>query len=157
MVLAGISVAVFLVFLDVFIITTAIPRITIQFKSLSDIAWYGASYQMANAAMQPIAGNIYNKFSCKWSFLVFFFIFEIGSLVCATASSSLVLIAGRTTAGIGSSGILNGGLTILGSAVEPRKRDLLTAVAIGIGQMAMVIAPVIGGALTENISWRWCF
>lgn len=157
LVLAGISVPVFLAFLDVFIITTAIPRITDDFTSLGDIAWYGAAYQICNATMQPIAGNLYNKFCCKWLFLAFFFVFEIGSLVCATASSSAILIAGRSIAGMGASGILNGGLTMIGTIAEPGKRDMLTAMVSGVGQIAMVIAPVIGGVLTEKLSWRWCF
>lgn len=58
----------------------------------------------------------------KWSFLVFFGIFELGSLLCGVAASSKMLIVGRAIAGIGGAGIINGAIMIISSCVPLEKR-----------------------------------
>jgi MFS family permease len=65
-------------------------------------------------------------FNGQWVFLIFMSVFEIGSLVCGLAVSSNMLIGGRTLAGIGASGITNGGMTILAGAVPPHKRSRMS-------------------------------
>ncbi|KAK4155625.1 major facilitator superfamily domain-containing protein [Chaetomidium leptoderma] len=152
-----ISVAVFLMMLDTSIIATAIPRITDEFHSLQDVGWYVSIYQLACAAVQPLSGKIYHRFSNKFSFLAFFTIFEIGSIICGSAASSGTLIVGRAIAGIGSAGLVSGGLTILAAAVPLEKRALLTGLILGFAQVGIAIGPVVGGALTSFVTWRWCF
>jgi len=48
----------------------AVPYITGQFKSLSNVGWYGAAYQLSSAALQPLTGKFYANFSTKWTFFV---------------------------------------------------------------------------------------
>jgi predicted MFS family arabinose efflux permease len=67
----------------------------------------------------------------KWSFLFFFLIFELGSIVCAVAPSSVVFIIGRAIAGCGVSGLMNGGLTIVAGSVPLEKRPQLTGILLG--------------------------
>ena len=64
-------------------------------------------------ACQPLSGKIYQHFSLKWAYLSFLFVFEIGSLVCATAPSSVVRILGRAIAGLGAAGLFSGALVIV--------------------------------------------
>ncbi|OLN93195.1 putative HC-toxin efflux carrier TOXA 19 [Colletotrichum chlorophyti] len=85
----------------------------------------------------------------QWTYLVFFILFEVGSLICGLANSSPMLIAGRAIAGLGSSGLLNGGMTIIAGAIPLEKRPLI--------QLGTVFGPLVGGVLTEYASWRWCF
>ncbi|KAK4176402.1 hypothetical protein QBC36DRAFT_378539 [Triangularia setosa] len=99
--LASVTVVVFLMVLDTSILATAIPRITDEFKSLEDVGWYASIYQLASAALQPLTGKIYQKFSSQWAFITFFAIFEIGSAICGASVASWMLITGRAIAGIG--------------------------------------------------------
>lgn len=112
-IISSLMSAVFLVALDQTIISTAIPKITDDFNSITDIGWYGSAYLLTSTAFQPTYGKIYTIFSIKWVFLLAIAIFEVGSLICAVAPSSAVLIVGRAVAGIGVGGIFSGGTVIL--------------------------------------------
>ncbi|KAK3332292.1 major facilitator superfamily-domain-containing protein [Cercophora scortea] len=156
-VMASVTVVAFLMMLDTSIISTAVPRITDEFHSLEDVGWYASAYQLASAALQPLTGKIYTKFTLKWSFLAFFALFELGSTICGAAVSSTMLIVGRAVAGMGASGLMNGGLTIIASAVPLDKRPSVTGSMMGISQLGIVCGPLIGGAFTSYSTWRWCF
>ncbi|KAE9372630.1 putative MFS multidrug transporter [Stipitochalara longipes BDJ] len=151
------TMAGFLMLLDTSIVATAIPRITSDFHSLTDIGWYGTAYQLASCALQPLTGKFYNQFNTKYTFIVFMALFELGSLLCGTAVSSKMLIIGRAVAGMGGSGMMNGGLMILRACIPNEKGAAYLGVMLGICQMGVVIGPLIGGALTQYASWRWCF
>jgi MFS family permease len=111
---------------------------------------------ISSAALQPLSGKIYTYLKIKHVFLAHLFVFELGSLICAVANSSSILIGGRTLAGLGAAGLMNGGLNILANATPLEKRPLYTGIMVGIGQIGLVSGPLIGGALTEHASWRWC-
>ncbi|KAI1844483.1 hypothetical protein JX265_010022 [Neoarthrinium moseri] len=151
------TLVVFMILLDVSIISTAVPRITSEFHALDDVGWYAAAYQLASASLQPLTGKFYTHFNTKWTFISFVVVFEVGSLICGIAKSSPMFIGGRTIAGLGGSGLINGGLTMISGAVSTEKRALYTSLMMGFGQLGLISGPLIGGSLTEYATWRWCF
>ncbi|KAK2059573.1 major facilitator superfamily transporter [Colletotrichum caudatum] len=157
LVLAALTSTVFLMLLDTSIVTTAVPEITTAFNSLSDVGWYGAAYSLCGAALQPFAGKLYTYLGSKQTFLAFLFLFELGSLISAVATSSDMFIVGRAVAGMGTAGLMNGALTIIGATVPLRKRPLIIGIVIGFSNLGLVVGPLIGGAFTQYVNWRWCF
>ncbi|KAF1955827.1 efflux pump protein [Byssothecium circinans] len=153
----SLSLICFLILLDLSILSTAIPKITGQFHSLPDVGWYSGAYQLANAALQPLTGKLYTHLRTKDIFLTHLFLFEIGSLLSGLARTSAMLIIGRAVSGLGGAGLMNGAMTIIAAASPLDKRALYTGVLLGFGQIGLVTGPLIGGALTEHVSWRWCF
>ncbi|OTA69244.1 MFS general substrate transporter [Hypoxylon sp. EC38] len=141
----SICLCTFLVGLDYNVIATAVPVITAEFNSIRDIGWYSAAFMT------------YTLFSKKLSFLLYLFLFEVGSLVCALAPYSGALIAGRVVAGLGASGVFAGGLTILTTIIPLHKRAVWTGSMSSTFAIASIVGPIIGGALTQNVTWRWCF
>ncbi|KAL0942291.1 efflux pump [Colletotrichum truncatum] len=158
--LASVTLVAFVMLLDMSIIVTAIPQITNDFHSLADVGWYGSAFLLAKHAHHPhISGSspVPVANAVQYTFLAFLFVFEIGSAVCGSAQSSKAMIAGRVVAGLGASGIMNGALTIVSASAPRDKQPLMVGTMMGLSQMGIVCGPLVGGALTQGASWRWCF
>ncbi|KAK9365306.1 major facilitator superfamily domain-containing protein [Lipomyces kononenkoae] len=156
-VVIGLCLAILLVALDNTIIATAIPKITDYFGALNDVGWYGSAYLLTTCAFQLIFGKFYTFLPVKWVFLTTIVIFEIGSAVCGAAPTSNALIVGRAVAGLGSAGIFSGGLVIIAYSVPLEKRPIYNGLFGSMYGIASVAGPLMGGALTDHVSWRWCF
>lgn len=139
------------------IITTAIPKITAQFNSLADVGWYGSAYMLTSCALTLAFGKIYTFYSTKWVYLTALSIFELGSLICGVAPSSLGLIIGRAVAGLGAAGLFSGAILIITQMVPLDKRPIYQGTLGAMFGIASVIGPLMGGAFTDNLTWRWCF
>ncbi|KIW17361.1 hypothetical protein PV08_04555 [Exophiala spinifera] len=157
LVIAGIGLAIYLFALDISVVATAIPYITARFNSTTDIGWYGAAYPLCMCSLQPMAGKLYTNLSLKWTFFGFTSIFLFGSVLCGTAVSSLMFILGRAVSGAGAAGIFSGGLSILAVVAPLSQRPLYTSALGSLFGVATITGPIIGGALTTEASWRWCF
>lgn len=139
------------------IIATAIPRITDHFHALNDVGWYGSAYLLTTCAFQLLFGKFYTFFSIKLVYLFSIFIFEVGSALCGAAPTSTALIIGRAIAGIGSAGIFCGALIIVAYSVPLKSRPAFTGIIGAMYGIASVAGPLMGGAFTDYLSWRWCF
>ncbi|KAK0619748.1 major facilitator superfamily domain-containing protein [Immersiella caudata] len=155
--LISVYVSLFLISLDRLIVATAIPEITNEFNSVKDIGWYGSAYLLTNAAFQLMFGKVYTFFSVKGTFLISILLFEIGSAVCGAATSSTVFIVARAIQGLGAAGIMAGALTIIVYAIPLAKRPMYQGLVGAVFGISSVLGPLVGGAFTTNVTWRWCF
>ncbi|CAI7623373.1 unnamed protein product [Penicillium pancosmium] len=149
--------AMFLVALDRTIIATAVPAISDKFHAIDDIGWYASAYLLTSSATQLLWGRLYTFYSTKTLFLAAVVIFEVGSAVCGAAPSSTAFIVGRAIAGIGSAGIQNGATVIITQVMPLHKRPLFIGLMGSIFGISAVIGPLLGGAFTDRVTWRWCF
>ena len=116
--------ALFLVALDRAIVATAIPQISNDFKSLGDIGWYGSAYMLTCASCQLVFGRIYKLYDLRFTYMACVVVFEIGSILCAAAPSSVVFVIGRAVTGLGAAGLMTGVMLVLIPMVPLRKRPM---------------------------------
>lgn len=149
--------SMFVVALDLSIIATAIPTITSRFGSLDQVGWYGSAFFLTLAVFVSFWGKVFKHTPIKWSFLVAMFIFELGSLICAVAPTSEAFIVGRAIQGLGGSGVTGGVYTLIAYVVPMPKVPAYMGMMGFVFSISSVVGPLLGGALTQHASWRWCF
>lgn len=143
--------------LDANIVATAVPSITNHFHTVADVGWYSSAFRLCTCAFQFGFAKLYKHFSIKIIFLLTNVIFLIGSLLCATAVSSTMFIAGRAVTGLGFSGGLAGCFAVITHILPLNKRPVFAGLLACVESLAIISAPIVGGALTQSLGWRWCF
>ncbi|KAK1492757.1 hypothetical protein CTAM01_09708 [Colletotrichum tamarilloi] len=154
----ALCMAVFLAALDAVIITTALPTIAREIGSSdSGFAWIGASYLLSNAASVPFWGKVSDIFGRKPILVIANVVFMVGSLASALSGTLTMLVAGRAVQGLGGGGLMALVNITVGDLFSPRERGAYFGAVGAVWGLASGIGPLIGGGLTENVSWRWCF
>lgn len=165
-ILAGLMTAMMLAMLDNMIVSTALPRIVGDFGGLDHFTWVVTAYVLGTTVSTPIWGKLGDLYGRKAVFLTSIVIFLIGSALCGMAGSAMLggpadgmveLIAFRAVQGLGAGGLMVGVMAIIGDLVPPRERGRYQGMIAGIMAIAMVAGPLVGGFITDNLSWRWAF
>ncbi|KAE9366550.1 MFS general substrate transporter [Stipitochalara longipes BDJ] len=139
------------------VVATAAPTITDYFHSSNDLGWYGSAYLLTLASFQLAWGQLYSLFPLKVLMCLAIVLFEVGSLLSGFAPSSKVLVIGRAISGLGSAGAVSGTFITVAHSMPLSYRPTFMGL-FGICYAAAASGgPLIGGALTSRLSWRWCF
>ncbi|MGI5145441.1 MDR family MFS transporter [Plantactinospora sp. CA-294935] len=165
-VLGGLMIAMMLAMLDNMIVSTALPRIVGEFGGLNHFTWVVTAYVLGSTVSTPIWGKLGDLYGRKTVFLSSIVLFLFGSALCGMAGSAMLggpgdgmmeLIAFRAVQGLGAGGLMVGVMAIIGDLVPPRERGRYQGMIAGIMAIAMVAGPLVGGFITDHLSWRWAF
>ncbi len=156
--LIAVCTGVFMLLLDITIVNVALPQIEIAFKaSLSDLQWVIDAYALTLAALLLTAGSIADLAGRRRVFATGIVVFTLGSALCGVAQSSLFLSLARALQGIGGAIMFATALALLAQAFTPRERGVAFAAFGAVTGVAVAVGPVIGGAITSGLNWRWIF
>jgi MFS family permease len=130
------------------ILATAIPTITNEFQALQDVGWYVSAYLLTSSSFQLLFGKLFTIFSVKIVYLAAVAIFELGSLICATAPNTVAFIVGRAIAGIGAAGVYSGSVIVLTHSAPLDKRPMYTGILGAAVGVSSIVGPFLGGAFS---------
>jgi EmrB/QacA subfamily drug resistance transporter len=152
------SVAYFMVTLDALVVVTALPSIHRQLGGgVATLQWTVSAYAMAFGAGIITAAALGDRLGRRRIYVLGLALFTIASAACAVAPDTGALIACRAVQGLGASAIMPLGLTILTSAFPREKRGAVVGIWGGIAGLAVACGPLIGGSITQGLSWHWIF
>jgi EmrB/QacA subfamily drug resistance transporter len=155
--LPGLMLAMTLAMLDNMIVATAMPRIVGELGGLSHLSWVVTGYALGMSVSTPLWGKLGDMYGRKGSFITSVLIFLGGSALSGAAPGMTELIAFRGLQGLGAGGLMVGIMAIIGDLVPPRERGRIQGMFAGIMAVSMVGGPLVGGVITDHLSWRWAF
>ncbi|KAJ5717892.1 Efflux pump dotC [Penicillium malachiteum] len=156
-IMIALSLSMFVAALDQTIMATAIPTIAAKLNSAAGYTWIGGAYLLANAAGSCIWPQLSDIWGRKVILLIAVAWFFISSIICAVAVNMQMVIAGRAMQGVAAGGLLQLVTIIISDLFSVRHRTLYLGLMEVMWALAGGIGPLIGGAFSEYVSWRWCF
>lgn len=156
-VLFALMMAVFLSALDQTIVAVSMPAISAQFNDFDLLAWVISAYMVALTVAVPIYGKLGDLYGRRKLMLFGLGLFTLASLFCGVAQSMEQLVLARVLQGIGAGGMVSVSQAIIGDLVPPRERGRYQGYFSSMYAVASVAGPVLGGFMTEYLSWRWVF
>src|SRR5690242_7601023 len=156
-ILPGLLLAIMLAMLDQLVVSTALPRIVGDLGGVTHLSWVVTAYVLASTVTTPLYGKLGDQYGRKRWLIIAVVIFLIGSALSGLAHSMDQLIVFRALQGLGAGGLLVGAIATIGDLVSPRERGQYMGYMMAAMMLAMIAGPLVGGYITDSLSWRWIF
>ena len=156
--LVAVCLGTFMLLLDITIVNVALPDIqTALHSSFSDLQWVVDAYALTLAAFLLTAGSLADMYGRRLLYLIGLAVFTAASALCGFAQTTLMLQLSRGLQGVGGAIMFAVSLALLADAFRGKDRGIAFGVWGTITGLAVAIGPLLGGALTSGLSWRWIF
>ncbi len=155
--LAGVMLAMFLGSLDQTIVGTAMPRIIADLGGFTHYTWVTTSYLITSAIAIPITGKLTDMYGRKWFYISGIVIFVVGSLLSGFSQTMTQIIIFRGFQGIGAGIMMANAFIVIGDLFPPAERGKYQGYMSGVFGISSVIGPMLGGYITDSLSWHWVF
>ncbi|TWC59660.1 MULTISPECIES: MDR family MFS transporter [unclassified Burkholderia] len=143
--------------LDQSIVATALPRIMSELGEIAQSSWIVTAYVLSSTTSMPLYGKLSDQFGRKRVMCTAVTVFLIGSLLCGLSTSLSQLIAARVVQGLGAGALLPLSQTIIADLIPPSQRGRKQSGIAAVFAATSVIGPLLGGVLTDALSWHWIF
>jgi len=157
LVTAGAMLGMFVAAMDVTAVGTAMPTIVGALGGLALYSWVFAAYQISFVVTTPIFGRLADIYGRKRIYLIGILSFIAASAMCGLAHSMGWLVLFRLLQGLGGGAILPIALTIIADLYPVEERLKIQGLFSGVWGFAAIVGPLIGGYLTDHLTWRWIF
>jgi EmrB/QacA subfamily drug resistance transporter len=156
--LIAVSVAIFMLLLDITVVNVALPDIQRSLhSSFQDLQWVVNAYSLTLAAFLLTAGALADRFGRRLVFVTGLVVFTLSSAACGLAGTPLTLNLARAVQGIGGAMMFATSLALIAGAFHGRERGLAFGVFGGVIGGAVAVGPIVGGIITSGIGWEWIF
>jgi EmrB/QacA subfamily drug resistance transporter len=156
--LGALCFALFMIMLDNTVVNVALPAIQRELGiSRAELEWTVAAYALTFASLLLTGGKLGDLFGRRLIFVIGLIVFTTSSLFCGLSSSGAELITARAVQGVGAALMMPATLSIISATFAVRERGMAIGIWAGVSAMALAIGPLLGGVITEHISWNWIF
>jgi EmrB/QacA subfamily drug resistance transporter len=156
--LASLAFALFMIMLDNTVVNVALPSIQADLGiGQSELEWVVTGYALGFAVLMLTGGKLADMLGRRRIFMTGLLVFTVSSLLCGLADTAGLLIAARVVQGVGAAFMLPATLSIITATFPPRQRGTAIGIWAGVSAMALAIGPLVGGLITEHVSWNWVF
>ncbi len=152
------SAASFMAILDAMVVTTALGAIRQDLgASIELLEWTVNAYNLSFAVLLLTGAALGDRFGRRRVFLTGIALFVAASLGCAVAGDAGWLIAGRALQGAGAALLMPVAMALLSAAFPPEERGKALGIFGGLNGIALILGPIVGGAVAEGLAWHWIF
>ena len=156
--LAALCFALFMIMLDNTVVNVALPAIKADLGiSQAELEWVVTAYALTFATLLLTGGKVGDLLGRRLIFMIGLLVFTLSSLFCGLSGSAPELIAARAVQGVGAALMMPSTLSIISATFAVRERGTAIGIWAGVSAMALAIGPLLGGIITEHISWNWIF
>jgi EmrB/QacA subfamily drug resistance transporter len=153
----GVMTGMLLAALEGTVVGTAMPTIVAALGGLAHYSWVFSAYLLTSTVTVPVWGKLSDLFGRRPLFQIGVAVFVLGSVACGLSQSMTQLILSRAVQGVGAGALVPLAMTIIGDIFTLEERSKMQGLFSGIWGISSVFGPLVGGFVTDQLSWRWVF